>query len=135
MVDSVLAWLEKLFGKLVTRRGKKHTYLGMNLDFTESGSVKFSMIDYLKELIVNFPVEIEGSIGTPVGTNLLEINEENPVYLNEERAKILHTFVAKVLFVCKRYRPDTQVAVAFLTTRVRKPEGDDWKKLIRLVKT
>ena len=68
VVDSVLAWLEKLFGKLVTRRGKKHTYLGMNLDFTESGSVKFSMIDYLKVLIVDFPVEIEGSIGTPAET-------------------------------------------------------------------
>ena len=134
VVDSVLAWLEKLFGKLVTRRGKKHTYLGMDLDFTESGSVKVSMIDYLKELIVDFPVEIEDSIGTPIGTNLLEINEEDPVYLEEERAKILHTFVAKLLFVCKRSRPDTQVAVAFLTTRVRKPDEDDWKKLIRLVK-
>ena len=44
VVDSVLAWLEKLFGKLVTRRGKKHTYLGMNLDFTESGSVIVSII-------------------------------------------------------------------------------------------
>ena len=68
MVDLFLEWLEKLFGKLVTRRGKKHTYLGMNLDFTESGSVKKSMIDYLKVLIVNFPVEMEGNIGTPVGT-------------------------------------------------------------------
>ena len=38
------------------------------------------------------------------------------------------------MFVCKRYRLDTQVAVAFLTTRVRKPDEDDWKKLIRLVK-
>ena len=37
-------------------------------------------------------------------------------------------------FVCKRSRPDTQVAVTFLTTRVRKPDKDDWKKLIRLVK-
>ena len=55
----------------------------MDLDFTESGSVIVSMIDYLKELIVDSPVENEGSIGTPVGTNLLEINEENPVYLEE----------------------------------------------------
>ena len=134
MVDSVLAWLEKLFGKLVTRRGKTYFYLGMNLDFTESGSVKVLMIDYRKELIVDFPVEIEGSIGTPVATNLLETNEENTVYLEEERAKMLHIFVVKLVFGCKWFRPDTQVAVAFLTTRVRKPDEDDWNKLIRLMK-
>ena len=118
----------------MTRRGKKHTYLGVHLEFTELGSVKVSMIEYLKELIVGIPVEIEGSIGTPVATYLLEINEENPIYLEEERAKILHTFVAKLLFVCKQSQPDTQVSVVFLTTRVRKLDEDDWKKLIRLVK-
>ena len=35
VVDSVLAWLEKLFRKITTRRGKKYTYLGMDLDITE----------------------------------------------------------------------------------------------------
>ena len=126
--------MEKLFRKITTRRGKKYTYLGMDLDFTELGSVNVWMVDYLKELIVDFPVEIEGSIVTPAGTNLFEINKENPVYLEEKKAKILHTFVAKLLFVCKRPRPDTQVTVSFLTTTVRKPDEDDWKKLTRLVK-
>ena len=84
VVDSVLAWLEKLFRKITTRRGKKYTYLGMDLDFTELGSVNVWMVDYLKELIVDFPVEIEGSIVTPAGTNLFEINKENPVYLEEK---------------------------------------------------
>ena len=85
------------------------------------------MINYLKELIVDIPVESQDNTGTPAATNLLEINDRNPVYLEEEKAKILHTFVAKLLFVCKRSMSDTQVAIEFLTTRVHKPDEGDWR--------
>ncbi len=44
-----------------------------------------------------------------------------------------HAFVAKALFLCKRSRPDFQMTVAFLTTRVKAPNDDDWKKLLRLM--
>jgi hypothetical protein len=40
-----------------------------------------------------------------------------------------HHFVAKLLFLCKSARPDIQTAVAFLSTRVKKPDHDDIKKL------
>jgi hypothetical protein len=39
-----------------------------------------------------------------------------------------HTIVAKALYVTKQARPDTNLAIAFLTTRVRAPDTDDWKK-------
>ena len=42
----------------------------------------------------------------------------------------LHTHTAKGSFACKRGRPDTQTAMAFLTTRVTEPDEDDWKKLL-----
>jgi hypothetical protein len=35
--------------------------------------------------------------------------------------------------LCKRARPDLQTAVAFLSTRVRAPNEDDYKKLIRMM--
>jgi hypothetical protein len=38
------------------------------------------------------------------------------------------------LFLCKRARPDIQTAVAFLTTRVKRPDTDDYKKLTRVIK-
>jgi hypothetical protein len=41
--------------------------------------------------------------------------------------------VAKLLFVAKRARPDILLTVSFLTTRVRDPDYDDWKKLVRLL--
>ncbi len=42
------------------------------------------------------------------------------------------TIVAKTLYVTKRARPDTCLLIAFLTTRVRAPDRDDWEKLCHL---
>jgi hypothetical protein len=42
--------------------------------------------------------------------------------------------VVKTLYATKRARPDTCTAIAFLTTRVRGPDTDDWKKLGHLMK-
>ena len=42
--------------------------------------------------------------------------------------------VAKTLYTTKRARPDTCTSIAFLTTRVREPDTDDWKKLVHLMR-
>jgi hypothetical protein len=54
--------------------------------------------------------------------------------LSKEKAEEFHTFVAKALFMCKRARPDLHTTVAVLCTRVKKPNHDDWNKLVRLMK-
>jgi len=50
--------------------------------------------------------------------------------LPKEMAADFHTVIAKMLYVTKRARPDTCLSVAFLTTRVRAPDRDDWEKLL-----
>jgi hypothetical protein len=47
---------------------------------------------------------------------------------------MFHHNTAKLLFLAKRARPDIQLAVAFLCTRVQHPDIDDYKKLGRLMK-
>jgi hypothetical protein len=47
---------------------------------------------------------------------------------------MFHHHTAKLLFLSKRARPDIQTAVTFLTTRVREPDEDDYKKLARCMK-
>ena len=47
---------------------------------------------------------------------------------------MFHHNVAKLLFLCKRARPDIQTAVAFLCTRVKAPDTDDYKKLTRVMR-
>jgi len=38
------------------------------------------------------------------------------------------------MFFCKQARPKIQTAVSFLSTRVKPPDIDDLKKLIRVMK-
>ena len=42
--------------------------------------------------------------------------------------------MAKGLFACKRARPDIHLAITALSTRVRSPTTDDWKKLVCVMK-
>ena len=42
---------------------------------------------------------------------------------------IFHLLVTKLLFFRKQERPDIQPGITFLTTRVKNPDKDDWKKL------
>ena len=50
------------------------------------------------------------------------------------KAQEFHHITAQLLFLSARARRDIQVAVAFLTTRVKKPDTDDWGKLRRVLK-
>ena len=42
--------------------------------------------------------------------------------------------IAHLLFACKQARPDIQVAVAFLCTRVKAPTKEDYNKLTRVIR-
>ena len=50
VVTDMIDLLEMEFGNeapLTKTRGKVHEYLGMTIDYSEKGKVKFSMIDYV----------------------------------------------------------------------------------------
>jgi hypothetical protein len=65
--------------------------------------------------------------------DLFQINEDCEE-LSQDKAMIFHNLVAKTLYATKQARPDTCTAIAFLTTRVRNPDQDDWRKLVHLMK-
>ena len=101
-------------------RGKIHDYLGMNLDYTIKGEAKITMIPYIKEMIQDFREQypnLDKKANTPAAEFLFKVDDESRL-IDNSRAKVFHTFVAKSLFATKRYRPDIHTAVAFLTTRV-----------------
>jgi hypothetical protein len=64
-----------------------------------------------------------------VAPNDLFIVNKDAEKLSEEGTMAFHNLVAKMLYVSKRDRPDVSMAIAFLTTRVRAPDVDDWRKL------
>jgi hypothetical protein len=142
-VDDMIKWLrskyKRLFGDgsgaMKVCRGKVHEYIGMTLDFRIPGQVRVTMIPYVKEIVADFTkisTDTKTAV-TPAAEHLFKIDKAAKK-LNEEMGKVFHNFTAKCLFATKRARPDIHTAVAFLTTRVREPDVDDWKKLQRLIR-
>jgi hypothetical protein len=68
---------------------------------------------------------------TPAAETLFDTREAPRV--SEEETKFFRTFVAKMLYLAKRARPECLAAVAFLTTRVHCVDIDDLAKLKRLL--
>jgi hypothetical protein len=99
----------------------------MDLDFSEAGKCKITMAGYTKEVIDGFPDVIEGTAATPAADHLFQTREDGKK-LPEEQAAAFHWTTAQLLFLSGRARRDIQTAVAFLTTRVKQPDEDDWGK-------
>ena len=88
------------------------------------------MIKYLFKVIEEFPEIIKGTRSSPAGDHLFQFREDvDRKLLPEEQARQFHRTVAQLLFLCKRARPDIELVVSFLTTRVKEPDEDDWEKL------
>ncbi len=78
---------------------------------------------------------ITGKAATPAADHLFTVRDEKEARaLEEERALVFHHTVSQLLFMLARARRDIQTAVAFLTTRVKSPDEDDWRKLKRVLK-
>ena len=136
VVTSIIKQLNDEFGEkapLTVTRGKIHEYLGMTIDYSVKGKVKISMIDYIKTMLADAPEDMGGESATPAGNHLFQV-DPNGEPLNEDAAILFHHFTARLLFLCKRARPDIQPPVSFLCTRVKGPDKDDYKKLARVIR-
>ncbi len=91
------------------------------------------MIPYINKIIQEFPEKITGVSTTPAGDYLFKIRDPTDArHLPQPQAIAYHHTVAQLLFL-SRVRQDIQTAVAFLTTRVKHPDEDDWGKLKRIL--
>ena len=119
---------------MTIKRGGKGKYLGMNLDFTEPGIFQVDMAQYVKEILREFPEKIEKTSPTPHSDNLFTVRDEDEaMLLPEEQAIQFHRTTAQLLFLSTRARKDIQTAVSFLTTRVKQPDQDDWRKIKKVL--
>jgi len=91
------------------------------------------MVDYVESMINSFPSKyLNKSVTSLWNENLFKVQESSPS-LSKDMAEKFHTTTAQGLFLCKRATPDICPAIAYLTTRVRNPNQDDWMKLVRMV--
>jgi hypothetical protein len=106
----------------------------MDLNFATDGIAQVSMITYTSKILTNFPEPITTSCATPGADPHFTVREESKAkFLSEAQAQAFHHTVTQLLFLCKRTRRDIQTAVSFLTTRVKRPDKDDWGKLKRIL--
>ena len=98
VVSEVIKTLEDTFGEMTGTRGKKHTFVGMDIEFKEDGKVELSMREYLQECINTFGEAFNGGAKTPARPSLFEIDKDSG-QLCDRKKDIFHRIVAKLLFV------------------------------------
>jgi hypothetical protein len=138
VVSDTISWLQNQYETpdkpLKATRSPTHDYLGMNIDFSTPGNISYDMIPYLKKVITEFPEMITGVASTPAADHIFKIHPPTEAHiLPQSQAIAYHHTTAQLLFlswVCC----NIQTAVAFLTTRVKVPDEDDWDKLKHVLK-
>jgi hypothetical protein len=130
MLDKTIEYLKRQFKGLTANKEKKHSYLGMTFNYEIKGEVKITAEHYTDEIISTH--NVKGEANSPALNSLFEIREVD--LIDDEKKKEFHSVVAKLLYLAKRTRPDILTAVSFLTTRVNKPNVDDWNKIQRVLK-
>mgnify|MGYP005863156433 CR=1 FL=1 len=108
----------------------------MKLDYSVPGQVSINMVDYVKSMLTGFAAHLPKSratVASPWNENLFKVQKQSPA-LPQQQAELFHTVTAQGLFLTKRARPDIAPAIAYLTTRVKAPNRDDWDKLIRMMR-
>eukprot|EP00804_Cyclotella_cryptica_P004278 CCRYP_013488-RB/>CCRYP_013488-RB protein AED:0.37 eAED:0.20 QI:0/-1/0/1/-1/0/1/0/257 len=139
-ITKLLVYLGQIYGPGITvNRGRRHDYLGIDFDFSEDGVVRLSMTKHIEKIFEDFPEEIGKECSSPASGHLFEVWDPEETkrlkkYLPEELEQHFHHTVVQRLYVEMRVRRDIQTAVAFLTTRVKRPDEDDWGKLKRVLK-
>ena len=98
-ITKFVMWLEGIYGKNLTfRMGKVHDYLVMDLDYSEKGSIKVSMIKYVDKFLMEFPEEIVISETSPSDHWMLQVREEEGFkLLPEEKYQDFHYVVSQLL--------------------------------------
>ena len=108
-------------------------YLGIIIDYSIAGKLVFTMFDYLQDVIVEANEDLKNSRSYyPGNDQLFKVDYKSPS-LPLKDAELFHRHVARLLFGSKRARPDIQVCVAFLYTRVKAPTEQCYKKLGRVI--
>jgi hypothetical protein len=93
-----------------------------------------TMMEYIKNIIKDFPEEITGTKASPAADHLFTVRDPSLAkVLPEEQAMVFHHATAQLLFLSMRVQQDIQPATAFLTMRVRSPDKDDWGKIKRVL--
>jgi hypothetical protein len=129
-------------GQMKIHCGKTHKHLGMSLDFGHDNQCMITMIDYVDKIVAVYDKALgklddgfsavkkkNNPARTSTAPDDLFVGDKDAEKLSKESSIAFHNLVAKTLYVSKHAIPDVSTAIAFLTTWVRAPDINDWRKL------
>jgi hypothetical protein len=85
VVDEFIDWVKSTYGaigEVRVTRGKIHTYLGMTLDYSETGQVIVDMTQYVGDMVKSFPSAcLKGKkVTSPWNENLFKVEDGSKRY-------------------------------------------------------
>jgi hypothetical protein len=101
----------------------------MTFDFSTKGEVRVTMKKLIDDIIAGCGVTTERA--TPATDELFNVRDAPK--LDRAGQEYFGTYVAKLLYVAKRVKPEILTAVSFLTTRTLVCDLDDLAKLHRVL--
>ena len=128
-LDAFGSYLRSVYAETRTIRGTTIDYIGMTFYFSVRGEVSLTMQNCINDILSGCGVTTGRA--TPAASVLFDVRSATKLGVAE--SKWFHTYVAKMLYLSKRVRPECLTAVAFLSTRVLICDIDDMAKLKRLL--
>jgi len=130
-LETVSSLLKGRFNEVRCKITNDFSYLGMHIKI-HNGYVHMSMEKFIGDLLRDYGNLITKVYSVPAIDGLCEIDNKAKSLVGEQK-KMFHTIVAKLLYLAKKLRIDICMCVAYLCTRIKDPNTDDWKKLIRVL--
>ena len=128
VLTKVIEDIEAKFGKMSVTRGDEHVLLGVKICFPRDGTVGVKVDNYLRDAFDAFGEPLTRKAATPALKDLLTIDMSSP-RLSDDRAARFRRVVGILQWACKCGRPDVDLAIAFMRSRVDFCTVQDWKKL------
>jgi hypothetical protein len=128
-ITSLELHLRGTYKEIRVNVGNVLDYVGMTFNLGVMGEVKVTMDSCVENILSGCGVETTRA--TPASSFLFHVRDAPKASVSE--SAWFHTYVAKLLYLAKRVRPECLTAVAFLTTRVAVCDIDDLAKLRRLL--
>ena len=123
-------FLQSVYPETKTKHGTIVNYIGMTFDFSIEGEVQITMRNCVNDILKDCGVT--HTKRTPAAATLFEVRDDAKKATADEM-QFFRSYVAKILYLAKRARPECLTAVAFLTTRAHCCDEDDMAKLRRLL--
>lgn len=120
--------LEERFGSVQFEIGERLSYLGIQIDIIDEGTM-IDMSFYVSQVLEGAQATIKQSPGMKT---TFTVTEDSRKFTEKER-KLFHSKVAKLPYLAKRARPDLLTVVSFLCTRVQVATEEDYQKMDRVL--